>query len=242
MVDALARAARRPRPRVPAPITERESVSQPEKHAPKHRAVRETSAIRTGVKTTLLTGGVAVAATGVTVGGGVMSAQLTSGSAAVAGDYAKGGAGTTLDAQEVLARGAAVSRSSGDRRAEADQLKQRELGDTRAVAKTGTQKISDADPKQLARALMPQFGMSSSEFGCLDNIWSQESGWNTHADNPSSSAYGIPQALPGSKMASAGPDWENNAETQIRWGLGYIQSRYGTACSAWGFKQGHGWY
>ena len=74
---------------------------------------------------------------------------------------------------------------------------------------------------------MPQFGLSASEFGCLDNIWSQESGWNIHADNPTSSAYGIPQALPGSKMASAGPDWANNPETQIRWGLGYIKSRYG---------------
>ena len=85
---------------------------------------------------------------------------------------------------------------------------------------------------------MPKYGLSSSEFDCLDNIWSQESGWNIHADNPSSSAYGIPQALPGSKMSSAGPDWENNPETQIRWGLGYIQSRYGSACEAWSYKQG----
>ena len=89
---------------------------------------------------------------------------------------------------------------------------------------------------------MPKYGLSTSEFDCLDNIWSQESGWNVHADNPSSSAYGIPQALPGSKMASAGPDWENNAETQIRWGLGYIKSRYGSACEAWSYKQGAGWY
>ena len=96
--------------------------------------------------------------------------------------------------------------------------------------------------EEKARALMPQYGMSASEFGCLDNIWSQESGWNIHADNPSSSAYGIPQALPGSKMSSAGPDWANNAETQIRWGLGYIRDRYGSACGAWGFKSGHGWY
>jgi hypothetical protein len=63
-----------------------------------------------------------------------------------------------------------------------------------------------------------------------------------HADNPSSSAYGIPQALPGSKMAAAGADWQSNAATQIRWGLGYIKARYGSPCSAWGFKQSHGWY
>ena len=107
---------------------------------------------------------------------------------------------------------------------------------------TKTEDLSAADPKALARALMPKYGLSSSEFDCLDNIWSQESGWNIHADNPTSSAYGIPQALPGSKMSSAGPDWENNPETQIRWGLGYIQSRYGSACEAWSYKQGAGWY
>ena len=84
--------------------------------------------------------------------------------------------------------------------------------------------------------------MSSSEFDCVDNIWASESGWDVHADNPTSSAYGIPQALPGSKMSSAGADWEDNPETQIRWGLGYIKSRYGSACEAWCYKQGAGWY
>ena len=69
-----------------------------------------------------------------------------------------------------------------------------------------------------------------------------QSGWNVHADNPSSSAYGIPQALPGSKMASAGRDWHDNPVTQIRWGLGYIKARYGSPCGAWSFKRGHGWY
>ena len=76
----------------------------------------------------------------------------------------------------------------------------------------------------------------------FDAIWSQESGWNVHAANPTSSAYGIPQALPGSKMSSAGPDWQNNPVTQIKWGLGYIRGRYGSACSAAGFKSSHGWY
>ncbi|GGF54204.1 hypothetical protein GCM10011519_30140 [Marmoricola endophyticus] len=221
-----------------------QAENQAPRSAPKHRAERDHTVLRAGVRTTLVTGGVAAVATGVTVGGGVMSAQLSAGSAAVAGDFAptSASAKTTLDAQEVLARGAAVTRSADDRRAEADRIKQRELGDAKAVATTGTQKIDQSDPKDLARALLPEFGMTSADFQCVDNIWSQESGWNTHADNPSSSAYGIPQALPGSKMASAGPDWENNAETQIRWGLGYIQSRYGSACSAWGFKQSHGWY
>ena len=80
--------------------------------------------------------------------------------------------------------------------------------------------------------------------GCWDSLetmWNHESGWNEHAANPSG-AYGIPQALPGSKMASAGPDWRNNAMTQISWGLGYIAARYDNPCKAWSFWQAHHWY
>lgn len=74
---------------------------------------------------------------------------------------------------------------------------------------------------------------SGDEWGCLDQLWLHESGWDHHAKNPSSAAYGIPQALPGSKMATAGSDWQTNPETQIRWGLDYIADRYGTPCNAW---------
>ncbi len=76
----------------------------------------------------------------------------------------------------------------------------------------------------------------------LLTMWNHESGWRQNADNPSSSAYGIPQALPGSKMASAGPDWQHNSATQIAWGLGYIQARYNDPCGAWSFWQAHHWY
>ncbi|HEY6277852.1 MAG TPA: lytic transglycosylase domain-containing protein, partial [Streptosporangiaceae bacterium] len=90
--------------------------------------------------------------------------------------------------------------------------------------------------------MMSSFGFDpKTQFGCLDNIWSRESGWNYLAEN-ASGAYGIPQALPGSKMASAGADWQTNPATQIRWGLGYIQSKYGTPCNAWGFWQANGYY
>lgn len=147
-----------------------------------------------------------------------------------------------LSAADLADREQAVSRSTGDRRSGADALKVAELGTGNGVAVTRSENLSTTDPKALARALMTKYGMSSSEFSCLDSLWSGESGWNVHADNPSSSAYGIPQALPGSKMASAGPDWQNNAETQIRWGLGYIENRYGTACAAWSFKSARGWY
>ena len=84
--------------------------------------------------------------------------------------------------------------------------------------------------------------LSADQFGCLDSLFAKESGWNAHAMNPSSGAYGIPQALPGSKMASAGADWQTNPVTQVKWGLGYIASRYGTPCAAWGHSQSVGWY
>lgn len=85
-------------------------------------------------------------------------------------------------------------------------------------------------------------GWPSTEFDCLVALWSKESGWRVNAYNASSGAYGIPQALPGSKMATAGADWETNAATQIEWGLGYIQGRYTTPCGAWAHSQDVGWY
>jgi hypothetical protein len=85
-------------------------------------------------------------------------------------------------------------------------------------------------------------GWEDDEFNCLVALWSKESGWNHFAMNPSSGAYGIPQALPGDKMASAGADWATNPETQIVWGLGYIAARYGSPCMAWGHSQQKNWY
>jgi hypothetical protein len=81
-----------------------------------------------------------------------------------------------------------------------------------------------------------------AQFVCLYALWNKESGWNPLAANPSSSAYGIPQANPGSKMASAGSDWQTNPITQIVWGLGYIRAVYGTPCSAWAHSQATNWY
>ncbi len=103
-------------------------------------------------------------------------------------------------------------------------------------------RIAASDPRTIARGLVSARGWSDSEYSCLDKLWSKESGWQTEADNPSSSAYGIPQALPGSKMASAGDDWRTSATTQITWGLDYIDDRYGTPCSAWSHSRGSNWY
>ncbi|MDF5754740.1 transglycosylase SLT domain-containing protein [Spongiactinospora sp. TRM90649] len=81
-----------------------------------------------------------------------------------------------------------------------------------------------------------------SQWGCLQSLWQKESNWNERAMNRYSGAYGIPQSLPGSKMASAGSDWQTNPATQIKWGLGYIKGRYGSPCGAWGHSQRVGWY
>lgn len=94
----------------------------------------------------------------------------------------------------------------------------------------------------IALEMMIQRGWNQGEFGCLVALWAKESGWNHYAMNKSSGAYGIPQALPGNKMASAGEDWATNPATQISWGLGYIEARYGTPCAAWSHSQQKNWY
>ncbi|MDR1266456.1 MAG: ubiquitin-like domain-containing protein [Propionibacteriaceae bacterium] len=101
--------------------------------------------------------------------------------------------------------------------------------------------VVNSEVKQIAYNLVLERGWDDSQFNCLDNLYQRESGWNPYAANPSG-AYGIPQALPGSKMASAGADWQTNPRTQIIWGLGYIVGRYSTPCGAWSHFQSSGWY
>jgi hypothetical protein len=96
-------------------------------------------------------------------------------------------------------------------------------------------------PQQIAQQLLGQYGWAG-QFSCLNSLWTLESGWNIYAENPTTGAYGIPQALPGDKMASAGPDWQSDPTTQIRWGLDYIQATYGSPCAAWSHEEADGWY
>ena len=91
-------------------------------------------------------------------------------------------------------------------------------------------------------ALMLAAGFKIDQFPCLDKLWKKESGWNYKASNSSSGAFGIPQALPGKKMAAFGDDWQTNPATQIKWGLNYIEGRYDTPCGAWSHSQDTGWY
>ncbi|MDN3495185.1 hypothetical protein QL996_04540 [Planococcus sp. APC 4015] len=101
---------------------------------------------------------------------------------------------------------------------------------------------SPAGAQASARAMLSGYGWGDDQFGCLVSLWNKESGWNYLAHNASSGAHGIPQALPGSKMGSAGADWQTNAATQVAWGLGYIAGRYGNPCGAWSHSQSVGWY
>ncbi|MGK5444844.1 lytic transglycosylase domain-containing protein [Micromonospora sp. URMC 105] len=96
--------------------------------------------------------------------------------------------------------------------------------------------------REVGCALLLDAGFGIDQMPCLDKLWTKESGWNHKASNPSSGAYGIPQALPGSKMGSVADDWRTNPATQIKWGLGYIEGRYGDPCGAWAHSQRVGWY
>ncbi len=113
-----------------------------------------------------------------------------------------------------------------------------------AAAERATRAAAAVRPgsnRALGKQLAASRGWGDAQFVCLDRLWTRESGWSQRAAN-SSGAYGIPQALPGSKMASAGSDWATNPKTQIAWGLSYIGHRYGSPCGAWSAFLAKGWY
>jgi len=101
--------------------------------------------------------------------------------------------------------------------------------------------VDPGSAQDIAKKLAAQRGWGDDQFSCLFQMWGHESGWRVNAANPSG-AYGIPQALPGDKMASYGADWQTNPTTQIKWGLDYIGGRYSTPCGAWSFWQSNGYY
>lgn len=114
-----------------------------------------------------------------------------------------------------------------------------------ATARPKAPLVGAPDPgtaKAIAFDLVAAQGWGIDQYSCLVALWTRESQWNALAMNPYSGAYGIPQSLPGEKMASAGADWRTNPETQIRWGIGYISARYGNPCGAWEHSESHNWY
>ncbi len=111
-----------------------------------------------------------------------------------------------------------------------------------AVAACSPTKLPPITPHTIAMNKVYERGWPASENACLFTLWDRESGWNVYATNPSSGAYGIPQALPADKMAAAGPDWRTDASTQIAWGEDYIKSNYGSPCNALAHSNAYGWY
>jgi len=110
---------------------------------------------------------------------------------------------------------------------------------------SGAPAVGTPDPgsaQAYALSALQAQGFGQDDFNCLVALWNRESHWNVYAYNASSGAYGIPQALPGSKMASAGPDWQTSFVTQVNWGLGYVNGRYGSPCAAWAHSESTGWY
>lgn len=210
---------------------------------PRHRAGDSASAPARNLRRAALRSGVAVAATGIAVASGIAldlpHVDTASASQAIAASAQKGVPAMRPPA-DVARRTAEASRSG--ERAPLEVAKKATLSQVSGGQQTHTEDLGGGDPRAIARALLPRFGYSESQFSCLDSLYMSESGWNVHATNSFSGAYGIPQALPASKMAAAGPDWRDDAATQIKWGLEYIKLSYGSPCGAWEFKASHNWY
>ena len=135
----------------------------------------------------------------------------------------------------------AAAQQAAAQQAAAQQAAAQQAAAQQAATEATVQQAPSGTAQQIAVRMLAQYGWAG-QFSCLDSLWTRESGWNAYAENPSSGAYGIPQALPASKMASAGSDWQSDAATQISWGLGYIQAMYGSPCDAWDHEEAMGWY
>jgi hypothetical protein len=237
-------------------------VSKHAAYVPKHRAAPRRNRVGPRVvRGAVVMSGLAVAATGMSVSSGVLASSPVGDGTGDLADAVQAAGGTNGEAAaaEVEGRDAEVSRSG--RRADSqvqsraakrgqDQTQEQQdlalaakaavLGTDQGLAMAATEDLSDDDPREIGRALLAEYGFAADQFECLDALYVSESNWRVDADNPTSSAYGIPQAL--TSLHDLPADYMTSAEAQIRWGLDYIDRAYGTPCNAWAFKQGHGWY
>lgn len=155
---------------------------------------------------------------------------------------------STPDAAAVAAAEAAAAAEQAAAQLAAEQAAAAAAAEEAAAAEAAriaAEPVPVNDPagaKAYAAAALGGHGWGASEMTCLNTLWTKESEWLTSATNASSGAYGIPQALPGTKLATAGGDWQTNYKTQINWGLTYIESRYGSPCSALNFHYANNWY
>ena len=236
------------------------------RHAPRHAAPRRTGAAhatKSALGRPVLASGVAAAV----LTSGALAATLTGGTAsaetltfAVDGLTSSASTEQSKTEQEDAARVAADRSATNAQRsvaaarsAEREKIKAAALAKARKAAAEKAARAAERkrvianaqkDPKAAARMLMPDYGFSESQWPCLDRLWIGESDWNYKAENSSSGAYGIPQSLPGRKMATVASDWRTNPVTQIKWGLDYIKRSYGSPCNAldfWNSRSPH-WY
>lgn len=211
-----------------------------ETYVPKHRGPATEPALKRGIRKSFVLSGVAVAATGLAVSSGVFAQEDAIGENVGAALNAAAERPETPAGLVAEERERQPSRS--DRRTDANQKDALALVEESGGQDTAVEDLSSADPRAIARSLMAEYGFSASEFGCLDALWVSESDWDPTADNPTSSAYGIPQALTGGTHDNLPADYMTNPVSQIEWGLWYIKNSYGTACAAWEFKQANNWY
>ncbi len=146
--------------------------------------------------------------------------------------------------QAVAAQAAAQAAAAQAAARRAAQAPSASAGASDDYPSTAGVTVDPADAQAYARSVLGNYGWGADQFGCLVSLWTQESGWRANALNTSSGAYGIPQALPASKLAAAGADWRTNAHTQVNWGLAYVKGRYGSPCAAWAHEmaQNPHWY
>ncbi|MEV7777476.1 transglycosylase SLT domain-containing protein [Kitasatospora sp. NPDC088351] len=181
---------------------------------------------------------------GVSVDGRPVGDQAQADATAAAAAQAEAEAQAQAEAQaaaqaqaeaDAAAQAQAAAQAEADAKAKADA----EAAASRSQARSdlNSKPTYSGSPREIAAQMVP-----AGQFQCFSNIVSHESSWNPSATNASSGAYGLVQALPASKMASAGSDWRTNPATQIKWGLDYMNSRYGSPCGAWSFWQSHHWY
>ena len=231
--------------------------TRPGKHAARHKA---PTAFSRATARIISTGGRRTSGTVLALGAVVLAGAAGNGATSYVVSSAPSGKQTHVDpapkrptttaVQERTDAVGAVSRSQARQplsQALAERRDHTVESDAASTAGTAAHTARAAsivpdDPRAIAESMLSDYGWDSSEMSCLDDLWVSESGWDVYATNPTSGAYGIPQALPAAKMATAGSDWRTNPATQIEWGLDYIESSYGTPCGAWDFKQGNGWY
>ncbi|MGV8895877.1 MAG: transglycosylase SLT domain-containing protein [Rhodoglobus sp.] len=174
--------------------------------------------------------------------------STSSTSAASFGTIVAPAAVRTVELQSVIVAGEATTVASRDVFSITDPVPvvvEPVVVEASSQASSGAPAAGVPDPgsaQAIAQSMLQSMGMGDDQYSCLVALWNRESGWNIYAYNASSGAYGIPQSLPGDKMASAGADWATNPATQISWGLSYITSRYGTPCGAWEHSENNGWY